>query len=837
MYRRLFYSILGVTLWAFLLLFGGFSSSCSAQNSDTLATKKGFRLSSNALKEKIRYEAEDSVQIHLKSKKAELYRNTKVDYDDVELTSEQISIDFDSSLVCSRGLPDSNGVITGKPVFKQKESVFYADEIRYQFHTKQGLVYHVITEEGEGLMHGMKIKKINDSVTFVQRGIYTTCNLEHPHYGFAFTKAKVVSGDVIVTRFIRPEIRGIPIPIGLPFSLIPNTQSHRNGILIPSYGESAELGFYLQGLGLYYDFNDCVDLTLTTDIYLRGSFAITAQSNYYKRYKYKGSVQASYSFTRRGEPKTPTYYTGNDFRLNWRHAQDGKAHPTNRFSADVNYQTSSFNKNNITDLNNYVNSNYNSSVSFSTSWGELYSLGIHAGLSQNVSTGVMDLNLPDVNWNISSFYPFRRKEIVGKIRWYENISMAYNAILTNSVQTTDSLFMKAAMFDRMKYGISHSIPISSTIKVFRNIDWNNTLNLNEYWQFKGAFREYLGEDSLHQSLVALDTAYGFYATHQLSYSSALRTTLYGMYLFRTRHLKAIRHELSPSVSFTYTPAINKGMFHSYYDSVKQQEITYTPIDGFLYGTPVGKSSAYVHFSVGNKLEMKTQKKNDTTENALRKHTLLESLNISSSYNVMADSMNWTPLTISGRTTLFKKLYINFNVYLDPYVIDENGKRTNTFEWEANHRLFRMSSTATNLSIGYELSNDLFGKKKVESTFGGWNLSLSYSLNYNLSDNYNYYNLLFLEHNRYNQSLTNTINVRGMIDFTRKWRLEFTSGYDFTNHTVSTSSFNIVRDLHCWEMLFEWRPFGYYRGFEFTIHAKANALQDLKVNIPKDYRSY
>ena len=810
---------------------------CLAQNSDTAATEKAFRLSKNAIREPIRYEAEDSARMDLKRRKADLFFHTKVFYDDITLEADRISMDFDSNEVYSCGMPDSNGIIQGKPVFRQKNSDFHANEIRYHLESKQGVVYHVITQEGEGLMHGERIKKVNDSVSFVQRGVYTTCDLEHPHFGFVFTKAKVIPDNVIVTKFIRPEVRGIPIPVGLPFSLLPiGNKGHQNGVLVPSYGESAELGFYLKGLGLYAAFNDCWDLALTTDLYLRGSFAVNAQSNYYRRYRYKGSFNASYSFTRRGEPETPTFTRNQDMRVSWKHAQDSKAHPTRRFSADVNYQTSSYNKNNITDLNNYVNSNYNSAVSYSTAFGELHTLGINASLSQNVSTGVINLSLPNINYNISSFYPLRRKEIAGKIRWYENISLAYNLSMSNSVQTNDSLFMQAAIFEQMRSGLTHSVPLSSTIKILKHVDWNNTIQWTENWQFKGAHRNYAGTDSLLRPQIAYDTVYGFFATRQLKYSSQLKTTLYGMYQFRGRRFHALRHELTPSVSFNYTPFLNRGLFESYYDSLKGETVTYAPVEGFLFTVPERKSTAYAHFGIGNKVELKVRKHKDTSEENLVKITLLESFQISTSYHLTADSMPWTPLTLSGRTSLFKQCFLNFNIYLDPYVISGEGKRVNRFEWEENHRLFRLSSTAANLSIGYQFSSSSLKDKYIESG-PDWNLSLAYSLNHNLSDNYNHYNLLLLERDRYTRSLTNTVNVSGNINLTRKWGIAFTSGYDFTNHQISASSFDITRDLHCWVMQFQWRPFGYYRGFEFKINVKASTLQSLKWNVNKDYTDY
>jgi len=805
----------------------------SVHQNDTL-----LLISKDAITSAVDYYAKDSITFDIKGKKAYLHHLVDVKYDDIILTANYMEIDFDQNELYARGTKDSADILQGNPIFKQNKTEFKSHEIKYNFNTKKGLVTNVITQESDGFLHGQLVKKLDDSTNYVYKGSFTTCNLEHPHYGFNFQKAKVIANDKIVTGPIQLQIADIPTPLVAPFALIPNQKGYKNGILIPAYGESAELGFYFKGMGVYFAFHDKMDIALTADIYTRGSYTINAKSNYIKRYKYSGFLDASYSFTRSGEPTTSSYSTSNDFKINWKHNQDAKAHPRNRFSADVNFITSNYNNRNIVDVSDYVNTNFTSAISFSTSWRNNYSLGINADLSQNIQTKIMQLTLPNINFNISQFYPFRRRNVVGKLRWYENISMSYNTILTNNISLCDTINLSKQIPKNMKYGISQAIPISSTIKIFKYIDWNNTVTLNEYWQFRGALRSWSQDTSGH-SIITKDTIYRFFAVHNVTYSSTLKTTLYGMYSMKKGKVKAFRHEFVPALSFTYRPAINKNYFKSYYDSIEKEKVVYSPTEGFLYGTPLEKQSATLSLSFSNKLEMKVSNKKDTVSGT-KKVTLIENLTIGSNYILTADSMRWQPLTITGRTTILKTIVLNFGVGFDPYIIGNNGSRVDTFELDINNRLFRLSNTSFAVSLSYSINDQTFKKKENKggfSSLGKWNVNVSYTFNYNLTDNYNYYKLIKPDSNKYNQLMTNTINLSGSFQLTEKWRLAFTSGYDFINKSISVSSFEIYRDLHCWEMGFKWRPFGSYRGFEFSINVKSAMLKDLKYDVTKDYRDY
>lgn len=814
------------------------TSDTSAKKDSIIHNDSLLVVSKDAISSPVKYYAQDSIIFDIKGKKAYLYDSVEVKYEDIILTANYMEIDFDKNELYARGTKDTSGNLKGNPVFKQNETEFKSYEINYNFNTKKGLVSNVITKESDGFLHGELVKKIDDSTSYVYHGTFTTCNLEHPHFGFNFQKAKVIANDKIVTGPIQLHVADIPTPLVAPFALIPNQKGYRNGILIPSYGESAELGFYFKGMGVYFAFKDKVDLALTADIYTHGSFTINAKSNYIKRYKYSGIIDASYSNTRSGEPTTPSYQLSNDFRVTWKHNQDPKAHPRNRFSADVNFVTSNYNKRNIVDVSDYVNTNFTSGISFSTSWRNNYSLGVNANLSQNLETKYMQLALPNINFNISQFYPLRRRNVVGKLRWYENISMSYNAILVNNFGICDSVSLSKQIPNKMTNGISQTVPISSTLKILKYIDWNNSINLGEYWQFKGALQTW-SKDTGGKAVITKDTIYKFYATHDVSYSSTLKTTLYGMYSMKKGAVKAFRHEFVPSLSFTYRPAINKNYFNSYYDSIAKEKVIYSPTEGFLYSKPLEKQSATLSLSFSNKLEMKVSNKKDTVSGT-KKIALIENLTIGSSYIFTADSMRWQPLTISGRTTILKTIVLNFGAGFDPYIIGTSGVRVDTFEWKANDRLFRLSNTSFALSLTYSINDQTFKKKtKSEgfSSLGKWRLDISYAFNYNLNDNSGFYRLTNPDSNKYNTIMTNTINLSGNFQLTEKWRIAFTTGYDFINKSISVSSFDIYRDLHCWEMGFKWRPFGSYRGFEFSINVKSSMLKDLKYNLNKDYRDY
>jgi hypothetical protein len=803
--------------------------------------------SPNAVTSVIDYYAQDSLSFDLRSSKALLYHQANLDYDDANLKAYYVEINFAENELYAKGEPDTSGVLQETPVFRQGSYEVKSHEIRYNFSSKRGLLRNVITQEGESYLHGSIVKKNEDNTSYIRYGKYTTCNLESPHYEVSFGKAKVIPDDKVVTGPLFVRLASIPL-IPLPFGMFPNSSKHTNGLLLPTYGNRFDLGPHLSGLGYYFVIKDRIDFSLTTDLYMRGAFGLGLKSNYIKRYKFNGNYDISYAFTPSGERTTKEYKIQHDFKVYWRHQQDRKAHPTNSFSANIDFKTQTYSKNHVEEkLADYTQSKAMSVVNFSTSFKSRYSLGVNAELSQDLIQGNLDMKLPQINFGISQFYPFRRKKVIGKLRWYENISMQYTLDLQNTINTYDSVLVKdfKHAFDNFRLGASHSIPVKSIVKLFKHINWTNSISLTETWQMKGSTQSWGEYDSTTYNYVARDTVYKFYPAHTLAFSSGLSTTLYGMYILKKGRVSAFRHTLTPSVSFSYRPSINKHLYSTYYDTIQREHRRYSYIQGWLYGTPDYKASGRIDFSLSNRLEMKIRSKKDDGE-AFKKVVIFENIGISTGYDFFRDSLRLDPLSVNGRTTLFKYIIVSFDLKFDPYTIDTNGRRINKLELNENGRLFRLSTSAFNLSFALNINKELFQKKdreektekKSPSGFGEWNVSLNYIFSYNMADNpdhYLYQRFVDTIISKYTHRLQNSLNMTGSIALTPKWTLNFTTGYNFTDKKISASEFVIERDLHCWVMSFRWIPFGSIRSFEVGIRAKASILRDAKYDKRRELR--
>ena len=835
---------------------------------DTMVRK--LRTSPNAVTSVVDYFAKDSVSFNLDSSLSSLYNAVELNYEEVNLQSNYVEINFSKKELFASGDSDTNGTLRGTPVFKQESYEFKCHELLYNFDTKKGLIRNVITQEGESYLHGELVKKNEDNSSYIYKGKYTTCNLEHPHYEISFKKAKVIPNDIIVTGPFFIKIDGVPVnPVPVPFGIFPNSNKRKNGLLLPKFGRDVKFGSSLDGIGYYFTIKDIMDYSITADIYMRGKFAVGVLSNYVKRYKMNGRYDIKYSFTPEGERTIDTgkyaYNINHDIQVKWTHQQDRRAHPANNFSANVDFQTSSYSKNNLNQsIADKTKSKAVSTVSFSTIFKGKYSFGTNIALSQDFANNDLVMTLPQINFNISQFYPFRRKQVVGKTRWYENISMQYTMDFQNVINTKDTILIKhfKDAFDKTRTGMSHHIPIKSTIKILKYINWENSATLLETWQIKGVIQSWGDYDTIIKSNIHKKDTIGFFPAHNLDLSSGLSTTLYGMYSMKKGRVSAIRHTLTPSVSFSYKPAINKGIHSKYeeelkktiydtinktsYDSIYYRETRYSYLDGSLYSVPAYKSSGTINFSIGNRLEMKVRSKKDGDE-AFKKVTILENVSISTYYDLLADSLNWGKLNVSGRTVLFKQINVNFTLSFDPYIIDTNGVRINKTELKEHHRLYRLSEAGTGVSFSYDINENMFNKKKAEkkekkaspSGFGEWNVNVAYNFSYGLNDNRDFY---LYAHRvdtaipKYNNRFNNSLTFRGNIVLTPKWNFTFESGYNFTEKSITSTEFRIERDLHCWVIHFLWSPFPVsYRRFEFGINAKASILRDAQ--IPPQNRYY
>lgn len=835
---------------------------------DTLKKKE----TSIGIESQVKYKSHNKIHFDIPGRKVYLYEDAEIEYGNISLKADFIEINFDKNQVFAKGLPDSTGKVRGKPVFTEAGQSFDAGQITYNFDTKKGLIREVITQDGEGYLHGEKIKKMPDDRINIKSGLYTTCDLKDPHFEFRYTKAQVIPDNKIVSGPAYMVIEDVPVPLFIPFGLFPNKSGRRSGLIIPAFGESANRGFFLEGGGYYWGISDYLDLTITGDIYTSGSWAVRPTLRYSKRYKYNGNFDFSYAKNILGDRDAPDVDIRKDFKILWRHSQDPKARPNSRFSANVNIVSSDFNQFNLTNTEAYLSNTFQSSIAYQTDFNDNLFLTVNASHQQNTLDRSVNITLPSINFNTKQFYPFRRKKQVGQPRWYENINVKYTMKAENRIQTTDTLLFKPGWEEDFRYGANHSIPISSSIKVLKHFTLTNSVNYNESW-YPYTIRKSWNPDTLITQqdtvvgFVETDTVRGFRAARDFSFRASLNTRLYGMYQFTKGPVAAIRHVMSPTVSFNYRPDFGSD-FWNYYDEVQinQQGDTrrYSYFDGLLYGAPPDGRSGSLSFSIGNNLEMKVRSKKDTITGT-KKVVLIEDFSVSTAYDMAKDSLNWSPLSLSGRTTLFKRLKINYRSTWEPYAVDSAGNTINKFQWDVNRQLFRMSSTTWNFSMSLRISSADFKKDKGKQ--GGqeepgaitedpqfrekyseqqirdvmdnpdqyldwnnpWSLSLNYSLRF--SNNPQYINFDPED----NRTVVQTIGLSGDINITPKWKVNFRTGYDFERKEFSYTSVDFYRDLHCWEMRFSWIPMGARKSWRFGINVKASILKDLKYERKKDFR--
>jgi len=852
------------------------STSLSVSVSDSTVTVKKEK--DAAFEAKLMRTAVDSVIQDLKENKIYYYGNAVVKYEDIVLEAAMLEFDMNTNTVKARGVIDSTGKLMGTPVFTQGETKFEAQEMSYNFKTKKGVITKVFTEEAGGYLNGKVVKRMDDNSVNIKSGGYSSCNLkEHPHYQFRFNKAKVIPDDKIVTGPIYMVIEDVPLPVGLPFALLPNTKSRRSGIVMPTYGESTNRGFYLENGGYYWAINDKMDLQILGDIYTRGSWAIKPTFRYVQRYKFTGSLSFVYAMNKIGTRDAADYQKSNDFQFKWSHKQDPKAHPRHMFSADVNIISSAFNKYNASTSNEYLSNTFKSSIAYQTNFAGKVFLTLNASHSQNTLTKQVTISLPEITLTVNRFYPLKKVGKPGKKHWYKDLNLSYTLNAKNTLTGIDSLLFPKGWYKdfgtlarKMQNGIKHTVPINLPIKLFKYLTWTNSITLTDYMYFSHQESRWAGEVSVNGNVfpahLVTDTVFRFRNFFDFNVSSNLTTKIYGMVNFKKGPIRAIRHVFTPTIGFTYRPDFGDPKWHINNTYMKNgEEVLYNMYASAIYGYPSLSRSSQLTYNFANSLEMKVPSRRDTVT-GLKKVTLIESLNFSGNYDFSKDSLNFSYLSISGRTTLFKHLGIQYSSLWDPYVCDENGNRVNRLEVVENKRLFHKSNSSWNFSLSFSFSqNDIDKLKKRinahqskrenlaqrapgseyvtddildeiaqnSSDYIDWTVPWSLSISYNLrhSTSMTYARIMGIATN----TLVQTLSVSGDISITPKWKVSFTTGWDFTNHGLSYTSINVYRDLHCWEMRFNWIPIGTYKSWNFSINIKASALQDLKLTKKKDFR--
>ena len=779
----------------------------------------------------VKYDADDSVRFSIQEKKVYLYGNGFVKYLTTELRADYIELDMDKKLAMATGVPDSVGKLKGTPKFKDGGQEFESTELHYNFDTKKGYVTEIITQEGEGYIQGKTTKKMSDSVYCVKHGMYTTCDEhDHPHFGLNMSKAKMIKDKKIFVGFTNLELEGIPLPIFIPFGFFPITKKATSGIIMPTYGEERMRGFNLRGGGYYIYINDYIDMNITGDIYTNGSWGLQYATQYRKRYKFNGNLNFTISKNYVSEKGLPDYQESSDWSVRWTHTQDGKATPYSSFSASVDMSSANNNYYNANTVDGIANQRKQSSISWSKKWPESpFSLSGSFNHSQNSRDTSIAITLPNLSLRMTQIYPFRKKGKSGEMKWYDNIGVSYSAELRNSIQTKEDKLFKSSFERDWSNGFKHNIPISLQFKIAKDVTFTPSLNYNGYLNLKTIEKIWIPDTSANGGQFITRDVPGLNYSHDYSASGSIgyTPTIYGMFMFKPGcKVVAIRHMIRPSISASYTPAIKPlGNYKkSYFDGEK--EVEYDIHEGLTYrpNTTGGKQSGSISFSLDNNVEMKVRNDKDTTgDEEFKKVKLLESFRLSTSYNPFADSMNFSNISISARTKILNnKVDLNFSGTIDPYAIDTNNVRYNKY----HGKLGRLTNATISTNFSFSADNGQ-NKEKKNDLVGGfyddyvdfdvpWNISISYNLTYSKPSPYK------------SPTISQIINFSGDLSLTPKWKLTFQSGYDIKNKEVTSTSFSVTRDLHCWEMTFNCMPFGQHQSYNFEIHVRSSLLRDLKL---------
>ncbi|GJH41469.1 organic solvent tolerance protein OstA [Capnocytophaga sp. HP1101] len=810
----------------------------------------------NALEDIVKYKAKDSIVFNKVKNEIILYNETNVQYTDIDITAGIDVINYEKGEVYAGRLKDSVGEYSQHPVFKQGSDVIEPDSIRFNYRNQKAIIRNAYTKQDENNIKGEIIKKENDSTYFMRNAIITTAeDLDDPDYYIKVRKAKFVPKKKIIAGFSNMYIVDIPTPLAIPFAYYPMVSGRSSGLIFPTFGEVNNRGYFLQNIGYYFVISDNFDLSLTGDYYTNGSYGLRAQSAYVKRYKYSGSFNLSFEnniYSMRG---LPDYSGSRMYNIQWSHSKDGKANPNSNFSASVNlssnsrYYQESYNQANTS---NFLNNTMMSSISYSKTFPAYPSinLSLSASHSQNTNTKSIDMTLPSMRASMERIYPFAR-EGQAKKGLIKSLNFQYSMQADNRFSTYDSLFFTKKMFDEARNGVRHSIPVSTTAKLFKYVTLGLNSSVNETWQFKTIRRKDFNSNT---GKVGIDTLSGFDRFMTYNLGASLGTTIYGTFRFgKNAKIQAIRHVMRPSVSYGYNPSFDQ--YYDYYISdAYGNRAQYTRFEGGVYGTPSLGESQSIGFSLANTFEAKVRQK-DSTDAETKKVMLLNSLNFSSNYNVI--TKQFSPLNVTGGTSFFNgKLGVNFGATLNPYAIDNNGRQMEKWNIDNGGSLFRL--TNANISTNYSFSNkdkkdknkdkqtgtvaggrtdDLFGSskplsevqdmdkplregedKEEKKTFYKaaipWDITLAHSLTYS-------------NQARESRIANNSLMFSGNVSLTPKWQVGLSSGYDFVNQGFTYTQLRFERDLSSFRMSFQFTPFGYRSSWYFFIGIKASMLSDLK----------
>ncbi|WP_245856901.1 putative LPS assembly protein LptD [Lutibacter flavus] len=801
----------------------------------------------------IEHSADSLIRQDIINNKIILYNNAHIHYKDIDLTAGYIEIDNNTNSVIAKGIIDSVGTYSQLPVFKQGNQESVQDTIQFNFKSEKAKIWNLKTEQQGIIILGEVSKKHNDSIIFIENIRLTTSDKEKPDYYIKIPKAKFIKDKKLVAGSSQLVIADVPTPIVLPFAYIPLTKGRTSGFLMPTWGENNRQGYFLQNGGYYFVLNDNFDLAVLGDIYTNGSWGLRTESGYAKRYKFSGNFNFRYENLINSLKGFDDYSKATNYNIRWSHSQDAKASPNSRFSASVNLGSSQYYKqsNNEYNTNAFLNNNLSSSISYYKNFvGTPFNVSLSMTHSQNTNTEEINMTLPSLQLNMDRIYPFTGKNGVKK-NAIQKTGLTYTMKGDNRIVTNDEFFFKKEMFDEAKSGIQHNATMNTNMKALKYFTISPSLNYKEVWYFDRLSKKF---DDI-QNAVVTDTISSFSTFREYSTAVSLGTTFYGMFKFKKGNIEAIRHVVRPSVSYSYRPD-----FSSYNEEFQQSDDPndigeYSPFANGIFGKPGTGLSNSLNFTLNNNLEAKLRKKDSTdTETEAKKIILLNNLNFSSSYNMAADSLKWSPVGVNAGTKLFNnKLNLNVRATLDPYALDVNGKKINTFNINNGGSLFRLTNAGLTMNYSLASKKDGKGKSKEEQNeednnsdgvFGEnltatnqqtpagtgnksetkesklfeskipWTLKLAYALNYANS-------------NRQKEISSHSLMFSGDIELTPKWGVGFSSGYDMKNQGFSYTQLRFSRDLDSWKLNFNWVPFGDRQTYYFFIGVKSSMLSDLK----------
>jgi len=823
------------------------------RKSDTVISKTdsfNLKLSKDSLDSPISYSASDSMVLDVPTKKITLFSKANVKNKDMDLSADSIDFDQENHLVTATYRKDSTGRNIGRPRMIQGESTMESDLIQFDMKTQKGITRNTFTQQGEIYLIGEKVKKISINEFYAYRGQFTTCNLDTPHFAFRAKKMKFISQKLAVSGPIHPEFEGVPVPIYFPFGFFPISQGRHSGILAPQFTASEQFGIGLEGLGYYKVISNYLDVTLRSNIYSYGGWAIFVSPTYRKRYRYNGGLNFSLQKTRilSSDPKEE-YTKAQTFNITWSHTVDSRARPGTSFSANVNAGSTKYNQYVVNNpARNYANQ-LSSSITYSKTW-EKSNLTVSANHNQNNNTGVVNVNLPTIAYTLNTFYPLQKKEMVGEPKWYEKLGIGLNSNLGNQISFYDSLFSFRRVLDTIQWGALHNVPIQLSLPPLGPLQISPGVTYQEKWYSSRL------ERSWNAAKGKVDTTInkGFYRAGDLSFSLSTSTALFGTFdrFGKNSSIRAIRHVIRPTVSVNYKPDLAGKNYYATQIDTSGREFRFSYFDGTLFGPFSEGRFGGLSFGLDNNIEMKVRSKKDTANGGIKKIRLIDGFGINGGYNFLADSFKLSQLSLYLRSTLFEKINITMGATLDPYQVDASGFRRDRFMWQGDKfSLGRVINGNIAVSTTFkskakdedkqstdpqtnpnlppvtmeEQMAELEYVRQNPAEFADFNVPWSLNLSYSLS----FYRDFRSDYKGFETKTNSSLNWNGDFNLTEKWKMGMNGYYDFATSSIQTLTMFITREMHCWQLSINVTPIGLYRSFNITINPKSGLLRDLKVN--------